>query len=146
MLLVDQEGGLVVYLVLVEPEFFQLLWGHTCEVSTPVAILISLATEIEEATALSIRANSKTGIRCPMGLATESIFSGLLGKCLDLPEIRAQTMLARSPAVTIITATGSVRNRGTYCQSMTGSVIIKTTLPIFPDFIRIVGKIPGTRF
>ena len=130
MLPVDQEDGLVAYVVSVEPELFQLLWGHTCEVSTPVAILISLATEIEETTALSIRANSKTGIRCPMGPAAKSICSSLLGKCLDLPEIRAQTMLARSPAVTIITAARSVRNRGTNSQSMTGSVIIETTLPI----------------
>ena len=144
VLSVYQEDGLVVCLI--EPEFFQLLWGHTCEVSAPVAIPISPATEIEETTALVIRANSKTGIRCPMGLATESIFSGLLGECLDLPEIRARTMPAHSTTMTIIRATWCVRNQGTNSQCIPGSVVIKTTLSVFPDFVRIIGKVPGTRF
>ena len=81
-----------------------------------------------------------------MGPSAKPVYSRLLGKCLDLPEIRAQTMLATSTTMTIVTATGRVRNRIAYRQIVTGSVIVKTTLPICPDFVRVVGEIPGTRF
>ena len=136
----------MVYLVLVEPEFFQLLWGHTCEVRSPVAIPVSPATKIEKRAALVIRANSKTGIRCPVGPSAKPVYSRLLGKCLDFPEIRALTMFTTLTTMTIVTTAGRVRNRIAYCQIFPGSVIVKTTLPICPDFVRVVGEIPGTRF
>ena len=90
MLSVYQEDGLVVGLA--EPEFLQFLWGHICEVGTPVTIAVSLSTKIKKTATLITRTYCPSRVRCPVGLSAKPVYSRLFGKGLDFPEIRSPAM------------------------------------------------------